>query len=56
MSDARKHTNKLLEMVDDGRIDKDMLIMAFAKYLSEADVEDLMHINEIMPIEWDDEA
>ena len=56
MSDARKHTNKLLEMVEDGRIDKDMLIMAFAKYLREADVEDLMHINEIIPIEWDDEA
>ena len=45
---AREYTNKLLEMVEEGIIDKDYLIIAFCKYLSEDDVKDLMECNEFI--------
>ena len=32
---SRKYTNLLIEMVEDGRVDKDQLILAFAKYMSD---------------------
>lgn len=38
----RHYTNKLLEMVEDGLVDKDSLIRSFAYYLSEDDVHDMM--------------
>lgn len=41
-TNVRQHTNKLLELVEDGLIDKDNLIRSFACYLSEDDVHDLM--------------
>lgn len=41
-TNARHYTNKLLEMVEDGLIDKDNLIRSFACYLSEDDVHDMM--------------
>ena len=44
---SRKYTNLLIEMVEDGRIDKDQLILAFAEYMSEDEVKDMMHVNEI---------
>jgi len=45
---TRKYTNLLLEKVEEGLLDKDTVITAFCKYLSEADVEDMMHINEMI--------
>lgn len=42
-TNVRHYTNKLLEMVENGLIDKDSLIRSFACYLSEDDVHDLMH-------------
>ena len=45
---TRKYTNLLLEKVEEGLLDKDTVILAFCKYLSEADVEDMMHINEMI--------
>jgi|TARA_R100000789_G_C2967437_1_gene139731 hypothetical protein len=45
---TRKYTNLLYEMIEDGLLDKDTVITAFCKYLSEADVEDMMHINEMI--------
>ena len=44
---SRKYTNLLIEMVEDGKVDKDQLILAFAKYMSEDEVKDMMHVNEI---------
>jgi len=35
-------------MIEDGLLDKDTVITAFCKYLSEADVEDMMHTNEMI--------
>jgi hypothetical protein len=45
---TREYTNKLLKMVENGLLDKDTVIMAFCKYLSEDDVEDMMRINEML--------
>lgn len=42
-TNVRHYTNKLLEMVENGLVDKDSLIRSFACYLSESDVHDLMH-------------
>ena len=44
--DVRKATNKILDMVDEGILDKDMVIMACLKYMSEDDVADMAHCNE----------
>lgn len=46
MNDVRKYTNILLEMVDEGLLDKDNVIMACVKYMSEDDVQDMMEHNE----------
>lgn len=45
---TREYTNKLLEMVEDGLLDKDTVIMACVKYMSESDVKDVMEINEFL--------
>ena len=46
MKTARANTNKLLEMIEEGLLDKDTVIMACVKYMSEDDVADMMHCNE----------
>ena len=48
MSDVRKYTNQLLEMVEDGILDKDNVINAFCSYLSEDGVKDLMECNKFI--------
>ena len=50
---TREYTNLLLEKVEDGLLDKDTVITAFCKYLSESDVEDMMHTNEMIDHEND---
>jgi hypothetical protein len=45
---ARKVTNEFLEAVEHGCYDKDNLIVAFCKYLSEDDVKDFIRTNELM--------
>jgi hypothetical protein len=40
-------TNKILEAVEAGLIDKDYLIMACLKYMSESEVADMAHANEL---------
>lgn len=36
----RKYTNKIIEMVDEGMVDRDMLIRDLLNYMSESDVAD----------------
>lgn len=48
---VREYTNKLLEMVEEGLLDKDTVIMACVKYMSEDDVKDMMHCNEFLETE-----
>ena len=51
----RRATNKLLELVDEGLIDKDYVIRAFTSWLSEADVAQVCHDNEIWLFVEEDE-
>ena len=50
---VRKQTNKLLEMLDQGLVTKDYVIMACLKYMSEDQVADMMRDNDI--IDCDDD-
>ena len=43
---TRKATNKILEMVEEGVLDKDNVILACLKYMSEDEVADMAHVNE----------
>jgi hypothetical protein len=52
---TRMMTNKILEAVEAGLIDKDMLIMACLKYMSESDVADMAHDNELFGFEDEEE-
>lgn len=55
MRQPREATNKLLEMVEEGLLDKDTVIMACVKYMSEDDVADMMHANEFIEEEASDD-
>lgn len=48
---TRKATKRILEMVDEGILDRDTVIMACLKYMSEDDVAEMAHANEF----WDEE-
>ena len=52
---TRFYTNMLLEMVDDGILDKDTVIMACLKYMSEDEVQDMMEANEFIDEQFEDE-
>ena len=53
--DPRQYTNKLLEMVDEGLLDRDIVISAMATYLSDNDVRDMMEANEMIEAEDDED-
>lgn len=52
---SRQYTNKLLEMVEEGLLDRDSVIMACVKYMSEDEVRDMMHANEFIEDEEENE-
>ena len=52
MADVRQATNRVLEMVEEGVLDKDTVIMSCLKYMSEDDVADMAYCNEFF---YDDE-
>lgn len=54
-NEARYYTFKLLDMVMHGELDKDTVITAFASYMSDADVHQMMLANDILIEEDDDE-
>jgi len=45
---SRKYTNRLLEMIEEGILDKDNVILACVKYMPESDVQDMMEVNEMI--------
>lgn len=45
MARTREATNRILEMVEEGILDKDTVIMAALKYMSEDEVKDMAHHN-----------
>jgi len=52
---TRQTTNKILEMVEEGLLDRDMVIMACLKYMSEDDVADMARANEYFTEEDDED-
>lgn len=52
---AREYTNKLLDMLEEGLLDTDTVIMACLKYMSEDEVRDMMEANEFLEHEEEDE-
>ena len=54
MVNVRQATDKILEMVEEGILDKDIVIMSCLKYMSEDDVADMAHCNEFFLNEEED--
>ena len=52
---TRQATDKILEMVEEGILDKDTVIMSCLKYMSEDDVADMAHSNELFINEEEDD-
>tara|TARA_A100000164_G_scaffold312127_1_gene290366 strand:- start:93 stop:329 length:237 start_codon:yes stop_codon:yes gene_type:complete len=52
---TRQATDKILEMVEQGILDKDTVIMSCLKYMSEDDVADMAHSNEFFINEEDED-
>jgi hypothetical protein len=52
---TRKYTNLLLDMIDEGMIDRDLVITACLKYMSEDEVQDMMEANEFIEEQYEDD-
>lgn len=52
---TRRTTNKLLEMIDEGALDPQVVVEACLNYMSEADVTDMAYSNELLEDEEDEE-
>ena len=50
----REYTNKMLDMIDEGLIDRDTLILACLGYMSENEVKDMAETNGFLIDEDDD--
>jgi hypothetical protein len=51
---TRKVTNQLLELIDEGALDPRQVLSACLQYMSEHDVADMAHVNELIVDENDD--
>ena len=51
---TREATNRILELIDEGVLRADTVVMAALKYMSEDEVADMAHINEFDQF-WDEE-
>lgn len=52
---ARQYTEQLLEMIDEGILDRDHVIQCFTSYLSEDTVKNMMFAEELVPYELEDD-
>ena len=55
MNTTRKVTNQLLQLVEDGILQPRAVINACLSYMSEADVADMAHCNEMIDEEEEEE-
>jgi hypothetical protein len=53
---TRKVTNKLLELIEEGVLDAQTVLSACLSYMSEDDVADMAHANELLEEEEEDAA
>ena len=56
MQNTRKTTTKILDLIDQGVFDKDMVISACLSYMSESDVSDMARLNGFFDFEEEDEG
>ena len=52
---TREYSVKLLDMVEEGILDKDAVIFAMINYMSESDVRNMMEVNEFISDEDDED-
>lgn len=52
---TRKSTNKILELIEEGILDRDAVIMGCLKYMSEDEVSDMARCNEFFDSEESEE-
>jgi hypothetical protein len=52
---CRKATNKILEMIEDGLISADSVVMMCLKWMSEDDVAEMAEANELFEEDEEDE-
>ena len=52
---TRKFTNRLLEAIEQGALDKDLVIKACLQYMSEAEVQDMCESNDFLTEECEHE-
>jgi hypothetical protein len=45
---AREATTRLLDMIEEGILDRDAVILACVNYMSEDEVRDMCHANEFL--------
>ena len=45
---TREYTSRLLDMIENGLLDRDTVVMACVKYMSEDEVRDMMYANEFV--------
>ena len=55
MFNTREYSVKLLDMVEEGILDKDAVICAMVNYLSESDVKNMMEVNEFISDDEDED-
>ena len=55
MANTRKVTNQLLELIENGVLDPQIVLEACLSYMSEADVADMAHVNELLDYKDDDD-
>jgi len=53
---TRKVTNKLLELIEEGVLDPQTVLEACMQYMSEDDVADMAHANELLEEEEEEDA
>jgi hypothetical protein len=52
---SREYTNKILDAIEAEMLDKDMVIMACLKYMSEQQVKDMAEANEFLAHEQEED-
>ena len=52
---SREYTNLVLEMVEKGILDKDWVILAALRYMSDAQVRDMAEVNGFLPEDPEEE-
>jgi len=52
---SREYTTKLIEMIDEGLLDRKTVLTACLNYMSEDEVKEMMETNEFVDNETDDD-